>query len=78
MTNINGEDKLIKFNIPPLDPYQTYIFELSDIYSNYKKWLNKNNGWATVHFENLTAFTRLLIIWIDKRKRRYAGHSFKF
>lgn len=67
LTNIKGEDKLIKFTIPSLRPYETYIFELSDIYSNYKKWLNKKNGWATVHFENLTAFTRLLLIWINKK-----------
>lgn len=63
LTNVNGEEKVIKFNVPSLKPFQTHIFILSELFPNYKKWLNGSDGWGTLHFDNHTAFTRLLLVW---------------
>jgi hypothetical protein len=63
LTNVNGEEKVFKFNIPSLKPFQTHIFILSTLAPNYKKWLNGSDGWGTLHFDNHTAFTRLLLVW---------------
>jgi hypothetical protein len=66
ITNIQGTEKEVRFVIPPLKAFETYIFSVADIFPNYKDFLIGSNGWGTVHFENQTAFTRLLLIWRDQ------------
>jgi len=63
ITSKSGEEKLVRFTIPPLEPFQTHIFDVSKIFPDYKIFLNGSDGWGTVHFENRTAFTRLLLLW---------------
>ena len=69
ITNIQGAEKKIRFVIPPLKAFETYIFSVVDIFPNYKDFLIGSNGWGTVHFENQTAFTRLLLVWCDQESK---------
>ena len=69
ITNIQGAEKKVRFVIPPLKAFETYIFSVADIFPNYKDFLIGSNGWGTVHFENQTAFTRLLLIWQDQQSK---------
>ena len=66
ITNSQGTEKEVSFFIPPLKAFETYIFSVADIFPNYKDFLIGSNGWGTVHFENQTAFTRLLLVWRDQ------------
>ena len=76
VTNVNGEEKAIEFIVPPLKPFQTYVFNVANIFPNYKNYLNGSNGWGTVHFENQTAFTRLLLMWRNEAtKELQVTHS---
>ena len=45
------------------------VFSVVDIFPNYKDFLIGSNGWGTVHFENQTAFTRLLLVWRDQESK---------
>ncbi len=63
ITNIKGEEKKVEFDIPALKAFQTYIFKIEEILPTFKDFLDSDSGWATVHFENQTAFTRLLLVW---------------
>lgn len=69
ITNIQGAEKKVRFVIPPLKEFETYIFSVVDIFPNYKDFLIGSNGWGTVHFENQTAFTRLLLVWRDQESK---------
>ena len=69
ITNIQGAEKKVRFVIPPLKAFETYIFSVVDIFPNYKDFLIGYNGWGTVHFENQTAFTRLLLVWRDQESK---------
>ena len=66
LTNVEGQDKTIDFVMPALNPFETYVFDVSTIVSDYKEWLDGSDGWGTVHFNNKTSFTRLLLIWENK------------
>jgi hypothetical protein len=66
ITNIQGDETTVKFVMPPLKSFETYVFSVANIFPQYKDFLNGSNGWGTVHFENLTAFTRLLLVWRDE------------
>lgn len=66
ITNIQGVEKKVRFVIPPLKAFETYIFSVADIFPNFRDFLIGSNGWGTVHFENHTAFTRLLLVWRDR------------
>lgn len=64
VTNALGEDKIIEFNIEKIKPFETIKFHLEKIFPKIHSWLNGSDGWASVHFENKSAFTRLLIMWV--------------
>ena len=66
ITNIQGVEKKVRFVIPSLKAFETYIFSVADIFPNFRDFLIGSNGWGTVHFENHTAFTRLLLVWRDR------------
>ena len=66
VTNIQGDETTVKFLMPQLKAFETYVFNVSNILPQYKEFLNGSNGWGTVHFENQTAFTRLLLVWRDE------------
>lgn len=63
VTDIDGQDKIINFEIPEIKPFATLKFHLESLYPGLRNWLKGEDGWATVHFENKSAFTRLLLIW---------------
>ncbi len=69
LTNQDGKDKVYKFEIPNLNAYQTFIFDIKKIAPNFNKFLKNKEGWATVNFESKSSFTRLLIIWQDIHKK---------
>lgn len=76
LTNVDGEERVIEFNVPSLKPFQTHIFTLANIAPDYKKWLNCSDGWGTLHFDNHTAFTRLLLMWRNtETKELQVTHS---
>lgn len=63
LTKYDGEELNIKFDIPRLLPFQTHIFDVQELYPDYKEFLSGEIGWGTIHFENKSAFTRLLLVW---------------
>lgn len=63
ITNTEGKDKIVDFDVPQIKPFQTVKFHLEKIAPKLRDWLNGEDGWATVHFVNKSAFTRLLLIW---------------
>ena len=67
ITNEDGKECLVKFMMPSLNAFQTYVFKVADILPSYKDFLDGSNGWGTIHFENQTAFTRLLLIWRNRK-----------
>ena len=68
LTNQDGKDRVYKFNIPKIKAYETYIFEIKKLALDFKKFLKNKEGWATVHFEGKSSFTRMLIVWENYSK----------
>jgi len=66
VTKSDGNEKTIEFQIPRLEPFQTFVFEAEEIFPNLKDYLDGDIGWATVHFESRSGFTRLLVMWTDQ------------
>jgi len=71
LTNTKNKDKIFTFKIPKLNPYQTFKFELEKIIPKYNQYLMNQEGFGTLHFENNSSFTRLLIIWSDKSNKNF-------
>jgi hypothetical protein len=71
LTNKKNKDKTILFKIPKLNPYETYKFDLKKICPLFKEHLLDSEGFATLHFENNSSFTRLLIIWSDESNKNF-------
>ena len=71
LTNKKNKDKIFLFKIPKLNSYETYKFDLKKIYSSFSDHLLDSEGFATLHFENNSSFTRLLIIWSDKSNQSF-------
>ena len=63
LTDLHGKTRLQKFLMPPLAPFATYIFDVEKIIPDFRSYLGGTDGWATVHFDNHSAFTRLLLLW---------------
>tara|TARA_Y100001970_G_scaffold294331_1_gene450786 strand:+ start:93212 stop:94624 length:1413 start_codon:yes stop_codon:yes gene_type:complete len=66
LTNVEGAEHSTDFSMPLLEPFETFVFNLSEIVPQYKDFLSGSDGWGTLHFENKTAFTRLLLVWQNK------------
>ena len=66
LTDTNGVDKVYDFKIPDIKPFETIKFSLDKICPDYKNFLNGLDGWASIHFNNHSSFTRLLVTWEDK------------
>ena len=71
LTNLFGKDKIVKFKIPTIKPYETIVFEIDKLFKNYKSFLQNKYGFGTVNFKNNSSFTRLIIIWEDKNKKEF-------
>ena len=63
LTNAYGSSRAKKFIIPELPAFATYVFYIAEIMPHFGDHLNGADGWATVHFENHSAFTRMLLFW---------------
>ena len=76
LTNQEGNEKKIEFKIPSIKLYETLIFNVEEIYNDYKSFLNNKTGFATINFENKSNFTRLMLIWEDNQGKEFqATHS---
>ena len=76
ITNYKNKEKEINFNIPRIKPYETIEFSISKIYKDYLNFLEGKYGFATIHFKNSSSFTRLMLIWQDKKSAEFqATHS---
>ena len=76
LTNQEGNEKKIEFKIPSIKLYETLIFNVEEIYNDYKSFLNNKTGFATINFENKSSFTRLMLIWEDNQGKEFqATHS---
>lgn len=71
LTNIEGADKEVTFTIQKLSPFETIVFDLNEISPNFREHLLYKDGWATIHFNNHSSFTRMLITWFDKENLDY-------
>ena len=71
LTNFKNKDKIFNFKIPNLNPFETFKFELEKIFPKYSAHLMNKEGFGTLHFENNSSFTRLLIIWSDKSNKNF-------
>ena len=58
LINHDGIEESIDFNIPKLKPFETYVFEVESLLSNFREHLGTSDGWGALHFENSTAFSR--------------------
>lgn len=67
----SGEERHYDMKMPVLKPFETHVFDIGRICPDYRQFLDGNDGWATVHFENSTAFTRLLILWQDPKNNQF-------
>tara|TARA_A100001015_G_scaffold17261_1_gene20100 strand:+ start:2270 stop:3694 length:1425 start_codon:yes stop_codon:yes gene_type:complete len=76
LTNLDGNEKKVKFKIPSIKSYETIVFNIETLCKNYKSFLKNKPGFATINFKNSSSFTRLMLIWEDKGKKEFqATHS---
>lgn len=71
LTSLDGRDRHYTLEMPQLEPFATYLFDIDLVCSDYRQFLGGKDGWATVHFQNSTAFTRLLIMWYDNSTQQF-------
>lgn len=70
ITNSRGEDLVRTIDVEALAPFQTVRFDFERLVEDYREHLDGEDGWAAIHFENMSAFPRLLIRWLH----RPSGH----
>ena len=63
ITRRDGENLETECSLDAIAPYETRRFDVEELSPGYKDFLNKEDGWATIHFNNHSSFTRLLILW---------------
>ena len=69
VTDHLGVDHETSFEIPAMRPFETVMFEVERIFPDVKSCLDGKDGWASVHFDNHSSFTRLLILWRHEQSR---------
>jgi len=55
------------FEISEQGPFATVMFDLDIIMPDFRDHLSGQDGWASLKFTNTSSFTRLLIMWRDRR-----------
>lgn len=65
VTRLDGLEITVEFDMPPIDAFETYVFEAENIFPDLKVFLDGEIGWGTLHFEGSSSFTRLLAIWLS-------------
>jgi len=63
ITRRNGDNQEFDCPLGAMEPYQTVRFDLQQLCPGYKEFLQGEDGWSTIHFDNHSSFTRLLILW---------------
>ena len=63
VSRADGVEEQIDFTLPSIDKFETVIFDAEKIFPNFKDFLAEQDGWATVHFNSQSSFTRLLVLW---------------
>jgi hypothetical protein len=59
----DGVDHVIPVELHALQPWETAIFDVEEICPDFRARLGGKDGWASIHFENLSSFTRMLLTW---------------
>jgi hypothetical protein len=65
ITNADGAEFVHDFDIGAIAPFETVVFNISELVPHFREWLGDADGWCAFHFENLSAFPRMLIRWLD-------------
>lgn len=71
LTRHDGSEVERSFDLAALRPFETVAFDVETIWPDYRAALDGRPGWATVHFDNASAFTRMLIARHDTRTGHY-------
>ena len=61
-------------------PFATVVFDLDAMVPDYREVLGGRSGWASIHFDNDSAFTRLLVLWTsaDGRQMQVTHSNFDY
>ena len=71
VTTKEGRDFRYEVPIPALKPFETLLFCIEDIVPNISEVLNGEIGWASIHFDSQSSFTRLLVSWEDRKTNQF-------
>lgn len=63
----DGTESDFEFELSPIAPFETVTFDFSKLAPRYRDLLRGEDGWATLHFANTSAFPRMLVCWTDLR-----------
>ncbi len=69
VTRDDGLEKTVFFQIPPVDRFETVVFEAEKIFPGLSDFLSGHGGWGTLHFNSKSSFTRLLLVWENAVKQ---------
>ena len=68
--NYKGEKRSVSYRLRELKPYETYLVYPNLHFENLSEFLEGKDGSASINFILETSFTRLLICWQTKNKKK--------
>lgn len=71
LSNHTHAEHEILFDVDKIEPFETVAFDIDTIFPSNRAFLDGHDGWASVHFDNNSSFTRLLITWRDKETNEF-------
>ena len=71
LTLHDGSERMKQFSMPAIAPFETVAFDVEKIWPDYADVLQGETGWATVHFESKSAFTRMIVSRYDTRTKEF-------
>lgn len=75
VSSISGAEREVEFDLPALAPYETAVFDVSELMPDFRTLLGGADGWASLRFSNLSAFPRMLVLWMAKDGTIQATHT---
>ncbi|MGX7951261.1 hypothetical protein ACWPM1_01735 [Tsuneonella sp. HG249] len=67
ITNAAGEELHRQIEMASIQPFETVCFRLAELVPDFRRHLGHDDGWCAFHFENHSAFPRMLVRWHDAR-----------
>jgi hypothetical protein len=61
LARADGSEVERNFDLAAMRPFETVAFDMDTLWPGYRDELGGETGWATVHFDNRSAFTRMLV-----------------